>query len=340
VPEEAVTAKPTPAAEAAAQPAEAGRAWRLRRESLSTSMRDGGIVVVLIVLFVVLAITTTDTFLTRSNLEDVVDSAAPIGLMAVAGTLVVIAGGFDLSAGAVFTVGAVVGAEICNRTDPVVGIAAGLCAGLVLGVVNGVLCTYGRVNHFVATLATSIVFAGVATLIVGGSVILINDASFANLATTEILGINSSTYIFVIFALACAFLLNRAVFGRQMFATGGNLQAARLAGISIPRIQIVCYAISGGAAALAGMIVSGRSLSVGGNAGDGLIFEVLAAILIGGVSVGGGRGAIWRPVVGVLILQLISNGFNLNGIDPLYQQITSGLIIVGAVIVDVWTRRK
>lgn len=303
-------------------------------------VRDGGIVVVLIVLFAVLAITTTDTFLTKTNLLEVVDESAALGLMAVAGTLVVISGGFDLSAGAVFSVGAVVAAEISNKTDPVIGIAAGLAAGVVLGLINGALCTYGRVNHFVGTLATSIVYGGVATLIVGGDIVLVNDSSFGNLATADILGIHSSTYIFVVFALICAFLLNLTVFGRRMFASGGNPYAARLAGISVQRVQIVCYALSGFAAALAGMIVMSRSLSVSGTVGNGLIFQVLAAILIGGVSVGGGRGAIWRPVIGVLILALISNGFNLNGVDPLYQDIAAGLIIVGAVLFDVWSRRR
>jgi ribose transport system permease protein len=301
--------------------------------------RDLGILGVLLLIFVFLAVTTTKTFLTSGNLLDVVDAQATYGLMAVGGTLVIISGGFDLSAGSMFTLCGVIAALASNATDPLVGIIVGLAAGAMLGLVNGLLCTYGRINAFVGTLATSIIYGGLATVLVSGSIILVNGGSFGNIASTQFLSVNASTYIFIAFALVCAFLLNHTVFGRWMFATGGNREAARLSGISIAHVQIMTYVISGFASALAGIIVTARSLSIEPSTGTSIIFQVLAAILIGGISIVGGRGAIWRPVVGVLILGLIENGFNLNGINPLYQDIVAGAIILGAVMIDAWTRR-
>lgn len=301
--------------------------------------RDYGIAVVAIGLFIVLAV-TTENFLTVQNLKNVGDQSVAVGIIACAGTLVIIAGGFDLSAGAIFAVAAILGAKVSNATGAEIGILAGLACGAALGLVNGLLCTYGRVNHFVGTLATSFAFAGLATILSGASLILIDDESFANLAGTSIFGIKSSTIIFALVAIGCAILLNRTVFGRGMFASGGNLRAARLSGISVDRIVIATYVVSGLAAAIAGLIVISRTLSVNADVGGDIILTAIAAILVGGNSILGGEGAIWRTIVGVFVLSLISNGFNLNGIDPLYQQIVTGGIIVFAVSADAWAKKR
>lgn len=314
----------------------ARRAWRLTDHL--DALRDYGIVVVLVAIFVALSL-STDVFLTSQNLKNLVDQAVAVGLLACAGSLVIIAGGFDLSAGAIFAVSAIVGAKLANSSGVPVGVAVGVAVGILLGLVNGIICTVGRINHFVGTLATSIVFFGLATKISGGSLIIVSDASFADLANTSILGVKSSTVIFVLFALFCAFILNRTVFGRHVFATGGNLEASRLSGVRINRTLAAAYVLSGFAAAVAGLIVASRTLSVNAQTGNGIIYDALAAILIGGNSVLGGEGAIWRTLCGVMILALISNGFNLLGIDPLFQQIVTGLIILAAVGLDAWTRR-
>lgn len=303
------------------------------------ALRDYGIVLGLIVLFVYLSF-ASDVFLTTNNMRNLVDQAVAVGLIACAGTIVIIAGGFDLSAGAIFAVAALVGAEVANVSGSELGVVAGLGVGALLGLANGILCTVGRINHFVGTLGTSIVFAGMASAIGGGSLILINQQSFGNLASTEVLGLKSSTLAFVVFAGFCAFLLNRTVFGRQTFATGGNLVASRLSGVPISRTLMAAYVLSGFAAALAGLIVASRTLSVNSNTGAGIIFDSLAAILIGGNSVLGGEGAIWRTLVGVFILATITNGFNLLGFDPLYQQMVTGAIILLAVGADGWARRR
>ena len=311
-----------------------------RRGSLKlTNLRDYGIVLFLVVLFVFLSL-STDTFLTASNLANVVDGSVAMGLIAIAGTIVIIAGGFDLSAGAIFAVSAIVAVSVSNGTSPVVGIVAGVLAGAILGLINGLICTVGRVNHFVGTLGTMIAYGGIATALSGSGLVLIDDDSFSSIATTELLGVRVSTWVLVVIALLCAFLLNRTVFGRHTFGTGGNISAARLSGVPINRTLTAAYVLSGSVAAIAGLIVAARSLSASATMGNNIIFDALAAILIGGNSVLGGEGAVWRTTVGVFILALISNGFNLLGIDPLYQQIVSGTIILVAVGADAFARRS
>ena len=309
-----------------------------RQRDLLEVSRDYGIALVAIVLFVVLA-ATTQGFLTSDNLKNVLDQSVSVGIIALVGTVLIIAGGFDLSAGAIFAVSAIVGAKVSNATGAEIGILAGLAAGTGLGLVNGILCTVGRVNHFVGTLATSFAFAGLATILSGASLILITDESFGNLAGTSIFGVKSSTIIFALIAVACAVMLNTSVFGRHVFASGGNVRTARLSGVSVSRVVCIGYMLSGLGAAVAGLIVVSRTLSVNATVGGNIVFTAIAAILVGGNSVLGGEGAIWRTLVGVLVLGLISNGFNLNGIDPLYTQIITGGIIVAAVSIDAWTRR-
>jgi ribose transport system permease protein len=294
--------------------------------------------VFLVVIVVALSL-GTDTFLTSGNIQNVIDNSVAMGLLAIAGTVVIIAGGFDLSAGAIFAVSAIVGVKVSNELAPVVGILAGIMCGAFLGLLNGLITTVGRVNHFVGTLGTMIAFGGLATALSGSGLLLVADPSFGNIANTDVAGVRISIVILIVAVIAFAFLLNRTVYGRHVFGRGGNEAAARLAGVPVHRVVAVAYVLSGTMAAVAGLIVAARSLSVSASAGSNIIWDALAAILIGGNSANGGQGAIWRTMVGVLILVLIANGFNLLGIDPLYQQIVSGTIILVAVGADAWTRR-
>lgn len=302
-------------------------------------LRDYGIVLFLIVMVIALSL-TTDTFFTVDNFKNLVDSSVAVGMIAAVGTLVIIGGGFDLSAGAIIAVAAVVSAKVSNDTTPLLGMAAGLASGTLLGLVNGVLCTVGRINAFVGTLGTSIAFTGLAVALAGGGTLLIEDEAFGNLSNTQLLGINLSSWFLIAALGVCAFLLNRTVFGRHLFSTGGNVSAARFAGVAVNRTLMLAYVLSGTVAALVGMIVAAQSLSVTQtSSGQTIVFTALSAILIGGNSVFGGEGAIWRTAVGVLILAVINNGFNLLGVDPLYQQAVNGVIILVAVGADAWARR-
>lgn len=303
------------------------------------AFRDIGIILLPIVLFIVLSF-ASDTFLNFNNLRNVLNGAVPAGLIACAGTIVIIAGGFDLSAGSIFAVSAISGALVTNATNTPIGILTGLVVGCLLGLINGLLTTVGRISHFVGTLGTMIAFAGLALILGQSGLILIGDESFGAFTTTEILGLRSGSWMFLLFIALSSVLLNFTVFGRHVYAAGGNLSAARLSGVSVTTTIIAAYVLSGGASALAGLLSAASSQSVSPSSGGNLIFTALAAILIGGNSMLGGRGSIWRTVLGVITLALIQNGFNLIGVEPIYQQGVSGLIILVAVGADAWTRRK
>jgi ribose transport system permease protein len=304
-----------------------------------SSLRDYGIVAAFVALFVTLSV-ASDPFLTPTNLMNVLEQWAAVGIIAAGGTLVIIAGGFDLSVGAAFALSGVVAAKVAEGGSVELGILAGIGAGLAMGVVNGLLATAGRINPFVATLATGIVFRGLATAVTGGFLISIADPSFASLGRDEALGVKYAVWIFVAFALLCGFLLRYTTFGRAVYAAGGNPEAARLSGIRVGVVRAATFAISGLAAGLAGVIVASRVATGQADAGIGLELQAIAAIVIGGTSIMGGVGAIWRTVLGVLLLAMIGNGFNLLAVDIVLQQVFTGLIILAAVAVDAWSRRR
>lgn len=310
----------------------------LSANRLARGSRDYGIVMFLVILCVTLSF-ATDTFLTVRNFENIFTASVPVALIACAGTLVLIGGGFDLSAGSIFSVAAIVCALVANGTNPAIGALAALVCAALLGAVNGFICTFLQVNHFVGTIGTSIAFAGLAVGISGTRIIVVDDPSIANLAYLHVLGIDSGTWIMLLGALLCGFILNHTVLGSHLFGTGGNLAAARLSGVRVNWIITIAYIVSGVFAGLAALVVVGQTQAVTSTSGSNLLFTALAALLIGGSSVNGGEGAIWRTMVGVLILMTINNGFNLLGVDPLYQQGVNGIVILVAVSVDAWLKR-
>ncbi|CAG7611977.1 ABC transporter permease [Leucobacter soli] len=316
-------------------PAKGKQSARARALSIG---RDFGIVGALLLLFVLLSI-ASPAFLTPLNLSNLLDGLAPMGILAIGMTLVIIAGGFDLSIGAIFAVGAIVAAMTTNATgSAVLGLLAGLLSGAGLGTLNGLSTTYGKLNPFVATIASTMVFAGIALSLTDGKLIVIQEEAFKNFAQPRFLGLKVTVYIFIAVILLYMFLLNRTVFGRHVFAVGGNAAAARMAGVRVNRTRALTYVLMGFCAALAGIMSASRTGTVDAGIGSGIEFTAIAAVLVGGTSVMGGAGAIWRTVVGVLLLQLIGNGFNLLGVQPTYQRIFTGLIIALAVGWDSWIR--
>jgi ribose transport system permease protein len=343
--EEPAGAGAEPAGEAA-QPAAArkpgGPASRLRLPAdKSARLRRAGILIPFVILFIVLSI-ASGPFFTRVNLLDILDQQASTLMIAAAGTLVLVAGGIDLSVGAIYALAGVTAAHLAQSLPAAVAILAGLAVGLLVGLVNGVITTFFRINSLIATLAMSFVVGGLASLVTGGNlIILYSHPSFGDLSRTTILGVNTSTWLMVIVVVLLAVLLTRTTSGRYMFAAGGNAEAARLAGVRVQRIRVATFVLSGGAAALGGLIDTSRVLSAQASNGETtLTFTVLAGIVVGGTSILGGEGGIWRTVVGVLFIALIGNGFDLLGLNPLYEQITLGAILLIAVGTDAWSRLR
>jgi ribose transport system permease protein len=302
-------------------------------------VRDLGIVLAFVALFIALSI-ATNTFLTQRNLLNILDQSAPLGIIACAVTICIIAGIFDLSTGAIFGVAAVVATKVANAVDPYVGLLAGVLAGLGLGILNGILVHFTRINSFIGTLATSIVYRGVAILVTGGAIVTVTDETFQNPGTEELLGAKYSVWVFAIFFAVTAFLLARTTFGRYVYAVGGNPEAARLSGVRVGVVRGACFALSGLAAGIAGVLAASRTSSAQADLGIGLELSAIAAAVVGGTSILGGEGAVWRGVLGVLTLAIIGNGFDLLSINTTYQQLVQGVLILLAVAVDQLVRRR
>jgi ribose transport system permease protein len=316
--------------------ADAGpRPW-WRRASL---LRDYAVLVATVALFVALAV-TSDNFLTKTNLLNIVDQQTSLGIIACAGTLVIIAGGFDLSVGAMYALGGVVAAQLANKMGVAEGMIAGILIGCVLGLVNGLSVGRFRINPFIATLATGIIFGGVSLIVSGGSLINVEKQGFITFGSKELLGLRLTTWIFIAFAIATGLVLQRTRLGRYIYACGGNEEAARLSGVRVDLVRTVVFVLSGFAATLAGALFAARVGVGDSTVGASLTLTAVAAIVVGGTSIWGGEGAIWRTLVGVAFLALIGNGFNLLGVEAKYQQIVQGSIILLAAGVDAYARRQ
>lgn len=307
---------------------------------LVSVIRRGGILIPFLALFVLLAL-GSPSFLRIENLSNILDQQAATVIVAVAGTLVLIAGGIDLSVGAIYALAAVTAGSVAANGGPVwLAVIAGCVAGLAVGVINGIVVTRFRINALIATLGASFVVAGVAALVTQGNlVVAFERTDFQAVAATKIAGLTTAAWTMIVFAIVVGIVLARSAYGRYVYATGGNPEAARLGGISVDRIKLTTFALSGLAAGIAGTLDTSRVLSAQANSGTFLAFTVLAGVVVGGTSIQGGEGAVWKSVVGCLLIALIGNGFNLLGLDPFYRQITLGLILIGAVGLDAWMRK-
>jgi ribose transport system permease protein len=312
--------------------------WR-QRETYAR-VRAIGILVPFLVLFTVLSLTSS-SFPTRTNFLNILDQQSATLIIAAAGTLVLVAGGLDLSVGATYSFAGVVSAHFALRTNPVLAILLGIGAGVLVGLVNGLITTRFRINSLITTLAMSFIVGGCASLVTKGNLLVLFDKpGFGKFARTEFLTVRTSIWLMIVAVIAIAWLLAATSAGRYMYAAGGNAEAARLAGVRVNGIRTLTFVLSGAAAGLAGVIDTSRVLSAQAGAGDtALAFTVLAGIVVGGTSILGGEGAVWRTVVGVLFIALIGNGYILLGLDPLYEQITMGVILLAAVGLDALSRR-
>ncbi len=314
---------------------------QLRWAAWSPRLRSLGILIPFVILFAVLS-TTSSAFATKPNLLNILDQQSATLIIAAAGTLVVIAGGIDLSVGAIYGFAGVTSAYFALHTNAVVAILLGIGAGLLIGLANGFVTTVFRINALIATLAMSFIVSGCSSLVTKGNLLVLFDKTgFGRLARTEFLTVKTSIWLMVVAVVVIGLLLATTTAGRYMYAAGGNAQAARLAGVRVDGVRVLTFAISGTAAGLAGVIDTSRVLSAQASPDDtALAFTVLAGIVVGGTSILGGEGAVWRTVVGVLFIALIGNGYLLLQFDPLYEQITMGALLLAAVGLDAFSRRR
>tara|TARA_B100000678_G_scaffold175395_1_gene146272 strand:- start:119 stop:1042 length:924 start_codon:yes stop_codon:yes gene_type:complete len=288
-------------------------------------------VLILIVLLMIILTLSSEAFLTPRNLLNILNQNTPLAIIASALTLVIIVGGFDLSTAAIFAVASVTAAWIAINYNPYIGLLVAPLIGMVLGYLNGIIITSLKVHSFLSTIATSLVFRGMAILITGGFLIPVRMKEFTWLGREKIFDIHVAVYILLVFAIISTFILNRTTIGRYIFAIGGNEDASILSGIKVNLVKIFAFSFCGFASGIAAAVQVSR-ISLGtSQAGLGMELQAIAAVILGGTSIYGGSGAVWRSIAGVMLLALINNGFNILNADPFYKDLTTGLVIIAAV---------
>ncbi len=295
--------------------------------------------------FVLFAAVGPSSFSSGGNLETIARQTAFVGIAAVGMTMVIIAGGIDLSVGSIIALVTVVVAALLQAgAPPVVAGIGGIIAGLLCGFVNGVLITRLRVVPFIVTLGTLLVIRGAAKGLAHEQKI---DAPLTWLA--DLLAalppesrwqiVPPGVWLTIVFALGVAVVLRSTRLGRHMFAVGSNEQTARLAGVAVDRVKVIVYALSGMFAGLAGVLQFSR-LTVGDpTVAVGLELDVIAAVVIGGGSLSGGSGGITGSMIGAFLMSFLANGCTLTGVPNYVQEIIVGVIIVAAVAIDGARRR-
>jgi ribose transport system permease protein len=279
-------------------------------------------------------------FFEWGNIRNILSQNAPVGLVAIGMTFVIICGGFDLSVGAIVVLGSVLYAGLSNHMSLELAFLVALGAGLVVGLVNGLVVTVAKVNAFVATLATASLVTGFALLYSDAGPIQSQNASFMQFGTASVAGVPIVVWVLALCFVVGAVLLAKTVYGRSVYAVGGNYEAARLAGVRVNLVQGSTYLLTGGCAAVAGMMIASKT-SVGQPEISGNItLDSIAIVIIGGTSLLGGEGALWRTMIGLLILATITNLFDSLALDTAAQSIVKGSIVLLAVGLDSYTRRR
>ncbi|EHN58470.1 MAG: ribose ABC transporter permease [Oenococcus sp.] len=292
----------------------------------------------LIVLVLIVAI-LNPAFLDINNLLNLLRQVSINAIIAFAMTFVILTAGIDLSVGSILAFSAAITAQlIVSGVPTVIAVVSGILLGGVAGAINGLLITKGGAAPFIVTLATMTIFRGATYVFTDGSPItgakITNNYSFQVLGRGYFLGIPVPVIIMFAAFVVLYLLLHRMSFGRKTYAIGGNIKAAFVSGIKTNKILIWIYAISGAAAALAGMILTSRLSSAQPDAGTGYEMDAIASVVLGGTSLAGGKGRISGTFVGALIIGVLNNGMNLLGISSFYQQIVKGVVILIAVLLD------
>lgn len=293
-----------------------------------------GVGVALVLLIVLMAL-IAPYFWSVNNLLEVMRQVSAIAILAAGGTFVILTAGIDLSVGSALGVTAMVAIVLSDMQMPaIVSILGALAAGAVIGAINGVFIARFALPAFIVTLAALTYLRGFVYVGTGGTTLIPATVEYDWIGQASLFGIPYAVVIMVLVYVAGWFLLNRTVFGRQVLAIGGNAEAARLSGIPVRRVIFYVYVISGISAGIAGLIVASRLESAVPDLGTGYELNAIAAIVLGGTSLMGGRGSLVGTFIGALFIAVLSNGMTLMNVQSFYQQIIMGFVILLAVLVD------
>lgn len=328
-----------------------------RRRPLALLLMSFRTFIALIVVFVFFG-ATTPNFLDPPTLIIVAKHVAVNAILAIGMTFVILTAGIDLSVGSIVGISGMVAGTLLTRGIPldvfdvtifpnvIETIAISLGVGAGVGLINGLLITRLNVAPFIATLGTLYVARGAALLISGGATFsnLVGDASLGNtgfpfLGSGTLLGVPVSIVALVIFAVVAAYVAGRTPFGRQVYAVGGNERAAALSGVRVNRIKVCAYVISGFCAAFAGLVIASELVAAHPASGETFELNAIAAAVLGGTSLSGGRGTIAGTLIGAFVIGVLSDGLVMLGVSSFWQMVIKGIVIIAAVVLDQMQRR-
>lgn len=294
-------------------------------------------VIALIILMAVITIINSN-FLTANNLLNLLLQVTSNALIAFGMTFVILTGGIDLSVGSILALSSALTAGLLGSGMPVtLAILISLILGCILGMMNGLLISYGKLAPFIVTLATMTIFRGATLVYTNGNPItkgLSDTFLFQFLGQGYIVGIPFPVIIMFIVFIVLYVLLHKTSFGKSVYAIGGNEKAAYISGVKLNKVKIIIYSISGIMASISGLIITSRLSSAQPTAGASYEMDAIAAVVLGGTSLSGGKGRILGTLIGALIIGVLNNGLNIIGVSAFWQQVVKGVVILIAVLID------
>jgi ribose transport system permease protein len=293
----------------------------------------------LLTLLALCVVTTllTDRFLSPINLNNILVQSSIMAVIAMGMTFVIIGGGFDLSVGSTAALSACVAAMVMLQMGIAAGVIAGILAGAFVGLINGVIIAYLKVNPFITTLGTMVLFRGVVFLITGGAPVEGPEglpSSFIAFGSARFLGIHALVWVPIILLIVLSWVMHATPYGRHIYATGGGREAAYLSGIPVARITASTYVICGALAGVAGVMLAARLQSGQPTAGEFYELTAIAAVVLGGAALHGGEGTLYKSVIGVFIMIILGNSLNLLNVDSYWQRVAVGAVIIAAAAAD------
>ena len=300
-------------------------------------------IMMLIVLILVIVIFTVMNlnYLTYTNMSNILMAASTIGLLAIGETFLIIAGHIDLSCANIAAMFAVITAMLINGGVPwPVVIILVVAVSSVAGLINSCLVNVFGLQPFIATLAMSNVFSGVAYLLCSGKSVPVSNKAFTSIGSMRILGIPFPAVLMVVCFVVFGFILAKTIFGRSVYMIGGNPEAARLAGLNPKRISTVLYVVSAMVAAFAGVLMTAKMHSGQPAGGSGSEFDAITAAILGGVAFTGGTGNLAGCFIGLLIMQCFNNGLTVVNVSSFWQIVAKGLLLIAALIFDFFRRKR
>lgn len=316
----------------------------LKKGRLGHNFREFGILIAFLIMVITLMIISPDAFAHPKNLLGIFRQASINGILACGLMFVILSDGIDLSVGSIAALSGVMAAQFALNPDypVIVPILIGILVGIAIGLINGVGVAYGGIPPFIITLATMTAVRGVALIASGGSPVYGVTDAFKKISSGTIGGtiIPILAVYFILIICISGFVLTKTVFGRRVYAVGGNDVSAKVSGINVKRIRLAVYAISGALAGVAGVLLASRTYQGSPTAGQGYELDAIAAVIIGGISMSGGAGKWYGTLIGVLLLAVLSNGLDILGVSSNYQMIIKGAIIAVAVLVDIRGKKK